>query len=161
MEAAYLRLPVPFKQLALNYYGRKLEHRRYATAAQDEQAWGISVVEGKSWPELRALQEERLVALVRRAQELSPFWSERLSGVQFGAAADLERLPTLCKQELRAAGRDVVCRDIAPAELVTEQTSGSTGSTMTYFLSMAATRRSFVFYRSFRRWHGYQPGQRR
>jgi phenylacetate-CoA ligase len=161
MEAAYLRLPIPLKQLALSFYGRKLEQRRYATAAQDEPAWGISVVDGKSWPELRALQDQRLAALVRRAQDLSPFWSERFVGLQLAGAADLAQLPTLCKQELRAAGRGVVCRDIGQRDLMMEQTSGSTGSPMTYYLSVAAEQRNFVFYRSFRRWHGYRPGQRR
>ena len=32
---------------------------------------------------------------------------------------------------------------------------------MTYYLSTATVRRNFVFYRSFRALHGYQPGQRR
>src|SRR3954469_18609080 len=108
MEAAYLRLPVPLKQFALNYYGRKLERQRFATAAQDDQEWGICVVLGKRWPELRALQDQRLAAVVRRARELSPFWSERLSGPEVLEAADLAWLPTLGKQELRAAGRSVV-----------------------------------------------------
>jgi phenylacetate-CoA ligase len=32
---------------------------------------------------------------------------------------------------------------------------------MTFYLSTAAVRRNYVFYRSFRGWHGFQPGQRR
>jgi len=160
-EAVYLRLPVPLKQAALNYYGWKLERRRYATAVQDEREWGVAVVQGKSWPELQMLQDQRLAAVARRARELSPFWAERLAGIPIEREADLLRAPTLTKQQLRAAGRSAVCQDIAPRDLVMEQTSGSSGSPMTYYLSTAAVRRNFVFYRSFRALHGYRPGQRR
>jgi phenylacetate-CoA ligase len=160
-QAVYLRLPVPLKQAALNYYGRKLERRRYASATQDEREWGVSVVQGKSWPELQDLQNQRVAAVVGRARELSPFWAERLGDLRIDTEADLQQAPTLTKQQLRAAGKTAVCRDIDPHELVMEQTSGSTGSPMAYYLSTAAMRRNFVFYRSFRALHGYEPGQRR
>ncbi|MGI8970525.1 MAG: glycosyltransferase [Dehalococcoidia bacterium] len=160
-EAVYLRLPIPLKQAAVSFYGRKLEQQRYATTAQDEQVWGVPAVAGKSGPELEALQADRLAAVIRRAQALSPFWAERLAGLRISGAVDLNQAPALSKHELRAAGRDVVCRDIGPRELVREQTSGSTGTPLVYYLSTAAVRRNYAFYRSFRAWHGYQPGQRR
>src|SRR5689334_15571417 len=122
-ESVYLRLPIPLKQAALSYYGRKLEQLRYATAEQDEREWGIGVLAGKSWPELRELQNQRLAALVHRARKYSPFWTERLLGLTVESEADLQQLPALSKQELRRAGRSVVCTDISPRDLVQEQTS--------------------------------------
>ena len=88
-EVVYLRLQVPLKQAALHYFGRKLEQQRYATAAQDEREWGICLVQGKSWPELQALQDQRLAALAQRARELSPFWAERLAFVRKNGIAPL------------------------------------------------------------------------
>ena len=116
---------------------------------------------GQSWPELRARQHENLGRLICRAREGSPFWADRLVGVQIGAEIDLEQLPVLSKRALREAGRRAVCRDVGPRELLAEQTSGSTGTPMTYYTSVTAVRRYCAFYRSFRAWHGYEPGQRR
>lgn len=160
-ETVYLRLPLPLKQAALSYYGRRLVWQRYATAAQDDAAWGLPAVLGKSWPELRRRQEEQLAGLLRRARALSPFWAERLAGIAGENLADLQQLPPLTKQELRAAGRRTLCRDITGKNLLAEHTSGSTGSPLTYYTSLAAVRRYCAFYRSFRAWHGYQAGERR
>jgi phenylacetate-CoA ligase len=160
-EKVYFRLPIPLKQAALTCYGYRLERLRYATAAREEEEWGLSVAMGKSWPELQTLQNQRLAALVHRARELSPFWAKRLAGCSVSTEADLEQLPPLSKQELRCAGRQILCRDLRPREILSEHTSGSTGTPMMYYLSAATVRRCYAFYRSIRRWYGYQPGQRR
>src|SRR5262245_37824395 len=125
-QALYLRLPVPLKQAALNYYGRKLTHHRYATVEEDEREWGLSVTAGKTWEELRTLQGQRLAALIRRAQEQAPYWAEQLAGLRIAGAEELHQAPTLTKRGLREAGRGVVCRDARLRDLMREQTSGST-----------------------------------
>src|ERR1051326_5642946 len=94
-QAIYLRLPVPLKQAALNYYGRKLARRRYATVDQDEREWGVPVATGKTWEELRGLQDRRLAALIRRAQAQAPFWTEQLAGLRITSAEELRQAPTL------------------------------------------------------------------
>src|SRR5262245_31438745 len=115
-EAVYLRLPIPLKQAAMNYYGRRLVHQRYASTALDEHEWGVVAVTGKRWLELQAMQDRAVSRLFQRAQRLSPFWAERLAGLRVENAAELEQAPTLAKQEMRAAGRRVVCSDIGSKE---------------------------------------------
>ena len=44
---------------------------------EDEREWGLMVATGKTWEEQRALQDQRLAALIRRAQERDGILSDR------------------------------------------------------------------------------------
>ena len=85
--------------------------------------------------EVSALPERQLEALratVSRAQRLSPFYRERLSGVEAAelrSPADVGRLPLTSADDIRAHGPRMLC--VSPAEverIVTLPTSGTTGT---------------------------------
>lgn len=80
--------------------------------------------------ELAARQARSLEALVRHAAVQVPFYRRLYEAHEINAAAftaaDLQRLPLIDKQQLRAAGAETMARD-APARLVPISTSGSSG----------------------------------
>jgi len=96
-----------------------------------------------SAPELRALQERKLRAVVEHAYANVPYYRDRFdsTGIRPGdirSLDDLRHLPITSKADLRAAGRDaVLARGQDPKALVAAQTSGSTGEPFTVYMSRA------------------------
>jgi phenylacetate-CoA ligase len=85
---------------------------------------------------LAAHQSKKLCALVRHAASKVPFYRDLYAahGIEltsFKTLHDLQSLPMVDKQMLRAAGASAVSRD-APAQRVTIRTSGSTGEPLEF-----------------------------
>jgi phenylacetate-CoA ligase len=85
---------------------------------------------------LEARQSKQLSALVRHAASQVPFYRDlyaahRIEAASFKTLHDLQSLPMVDKQMLRAAGASVLSRD-APAQRVTIRTSGSTGDPLEF-----------------------------
>jgi phenylacetate-CoA ligase len=115
--------------------------------------------------ELRRLQWRRLRRLLAHAYEQCPFYRRRFdqAGLVPGdlrGLDDLRALPPLEKRDLQEQGADMVARDWPRADLIRNQTGGSTGSPVTFYLSgdrkcsrAAATLRH-------NRWAGWDVGDK-
>jgi phenylacetate-CoA ligase len=115
--------------------------------------------------ELRQLQWRRLRALLTHAHDQCPFYRERLerAGLDPGdlrGPEDLRALPPLEKRDLQQQGERMVARDWPRDDLIRNQTGGSTGTPVTFYLSRdrkcsraAATLRH-------NRWAGWEVGDR-
>jgi phenylacetate-CoA ligase len=115
--------------------------------------------------EIRRLQWQRLRALLAHAYEQCPFYRERFerAGLVPGglrALEDLRALPPLEKRDIQEHGGRMVARDWPRADLIRNQTGGSTGTPVTFFLSgdrkcsrAAATLRH-------NRWSGWEVGDK-
>jgi phenylacetate-CoA ligase len=115
--------------------------------------------------ELRRLQLARLRALLIHAYNRCPFYRQRLD--QAGLAPhdvnrleDLRVLPPLEKREIQENRERMVARDWPRADLLANQTGGSTGAPVPFFLSgdrkcsrAAATTRH-------NRWAGWEIGDK-
>jgi phenylacetate-CoA ligase len=113
--------------------------------------------------ELHALRWRRLQALLRHAYASCPFYHARMDAVGLCPAtlrdeSDLRRLPPLEKSDIQQHGSDLIARDWPKRDLIRNQTGGSTGTPITFFLSRdrkcsraAATVRH-------NRWAGYDVG---
>jgi phenylacetate-CoA ligase len=115
--------------------------------------------------ELRQLQWRRLRALLAHAYARCPFYRERFE--RAGARPDdlrglegLRALPPLTKQEVQEQGQRLIARDWPRHDLIRNQTGGSTGQPLTFYLSgdrkcsrAAATLRH-------NRWAGWRVGDR-
>jgi phenylacetate-CoA ligase len=115
--------------------------------------------------ELRQLQWRRLRALLSHAHAHCPFYRERferagLSPADFRGPEDLRALPVLEKLDLQQQGERLVARNWPRADLIRNQTGGSTGTPVTFYLSRdrkcsraAATLRH-------NRWAGWEVGDK-
>jgi len=127
-------------------YQRELERSQYFAAEQ-----------------LHALRWRRLQALLRHAYASCPFYRQRMQSVGLHPddvrdEGDLRRLPPLEKSDLQNHAADLIARDWPKHDLIRNQTGGSTGTPITFFLSRdrkcsraAATLRH-------NRWAGYEVG---
>jgi phenylacetate-CoA ligase len=98
---------------------------------------------------LEAFQDARLCRLVRHAYFTVPWYRAKLDrlGVlpeTIRGRTDLEVLPCVTKEELRAAGETALSRDFAGGRLVRRQTSGSSGLPMTVTFSPGEERMLMV-----------------
>jgi phenylacetate-CoA ligase len=115
--------------------------------------------------ELRALQFTRLKTLLRHAYEQCPFYRARcrLVGLQpqdLRSLEDFRAFPPLEKREVQENRDDMVARNWPRADLIPNQTGGSTGTPVSFFLSgdrkcsrAAATLRH-------NRWAGWEVGDK-
>jgi phenylacetate-CoA ligase len=115
--------------------------------------------------ELRDLQWQRLRALLRHAFERCPFYAERFrrAGIHTGdlrGPEDLRALPTLEKRDLQEECERMVAGGWPRADLIRNQTGGSTGVPVPFYLGKdrkcsraAATLRH-------NRWAGWEVGDR-
>jgi phenylacetate-CoA ligase len=90
--------------------------------------------------ELRALQEERLRAVLDHAYRYCPFYRERFDrlGVipsDLRGLDDLRLLPPLEKSEIQGNRDRMVSTSIPKDEMVANQTGGSTGAPISFFLT--------------------------
>jgi phenylacetate-CoA ligase len=115
--------------------------------------------------ELHHLQGQRLRALLRHAHANCPFYRERFTraGVHpndIRQPEDLRLLPVLEKRDIQEHGGRMIARNWPQGDLIRNQTGGSTGTPITFYLSSdrkcsraAATLRH-------NRWAGWEIGDR-
>ncbi len=114
---------------------------------------------------LRQLQWVRLRALLRHAYRACPFYRRRFDQVgahpdDLRCLEDLRALPVLEKRDIQEQGGDLIARDWPGDDLIRNQTGGSTGTPITFYLCRdrkcsraAATLRH-------NRWAGWRIGDR-
>src|SRR6516225_4384940 len=90
--------------------------------------------------QIRALQLARLQALLGHAHEQCPFYRERCDNAGFRVRdlrrlEDLRALPPLEKREIQDSRDEMVARNWPRADLIPNQTGGSTGTPVPFFLS--------------------------
>jgi phenylacetate-CoA ligase len=115
--------------------------------------------------ELRSLQIGRLRELLQHAAERCPFYAERFHTAGFDARdlrslEDLRALPVVEKRDIQEHGERMIARDWPAADLIANQTGGSTGCPIRFYLDRdrkcsraAATLRH-------NRWAGWEVGAR-
>jgi phenylacetate-CoA ligase len=115
--------------------------------------------------EVRALQLRRLRKLLAHAYDRCPFYRERFDAAGLHpedvcSLEDLRTLPPLEKREIQEQGGRMVAEGWPQDDLLPNQTGGSTGTPIRFFLNgdrkcsrAAATQRH-------NRWAGWEPGDR-
>jgi phenylacetate-CoA ligase len=115
------------------------------------------------WDQLQQLRWHRLQALLKHAYASCPFYRQRFEAagvhpLDLRGVDDLRALPILEKSDIQQHAQSMIARDWPKADLIRNQTGGSTGTPITFFLSRdrkcsraAATVRH-------NRWAGYDIG---
>jgi phenylacetate-CoA ligase len=115
--------------------------------------------------QIRSLQFRRMKALLEHAWERCPFYQQHFAAAgfrprHFRNLDDLRKLPPLEKRDVQRHGAEMVAADWPAADLIPNQTGGSTGTPIRFYLSKdrkcsraAATVRH-------NRWAGYDVGDK-
>lgn len=124
----------------------------------------LAALERSQWlapAELAALQTEKLRDLFRVAAANIPFWRDRLADIDVTNAtpADLARIPTLTRADLRTAGSAATWPGV-PGGLTRGTTGGSTGEPLAFFTDRARQAADQAARARSRRWFGIEPGER-
>jgi phenylacetate-CoA ligase len=115
--------------------------------------------------ELRRLQWQRLKGLLVHAYQQCPFYRQRFADAglvpgDLRCLEDLRALPVLEKRDIQESGEQMVARNWPRHDLIRNQTGGSTGTPVSFYLSgdrkcsrAAATLRH-------NRWAGWEVGDK-
>lgn len=115
--------------------------------------------------ELRGLQLIRLRALLAHAYANCPFYRERLDAAGVRPAdvrrlEDMRDMPPLEKHEIQEQGNRMVARGWPPDDLLPNQTGGSTGTPLRFYLSRARKCSRAAATIRHNRWAGWEPGDK-
>jgi phenylacetate-CoA ligase len=88
---------------------------------------------------IRAYQNQALVRMMRHASSNVPFYQRlNLNAETIVSAADIERFPMITKRDVQRNPESFLAAGIAPAELYSSRTSGSSGQPMTTYFDHRA-----------------------
>ncbi|MFB6264786.1 MAG: phenylacetate--CoA ligase family protein [Bradymonadaceae bacterium] len=154
-ERIYHRLPPALQNVAVSLKGLHLQWRRYGPgweALFDR----VRARAHFSDSEMRAYRRWRLGECLRRASQ-SDFWSERFD--RFGVSPEgepvdeVDKLPILDKETARA-NADRIRIDDVDGPVLPIETSGTTGSGLSFCRTRDAVRERFAVWWRYRGWHG-------
>jgi phenylacetate-CoA ligase len=115
--------------------------------------------------EIRQLQWQRLQALLEHAYRQCPFYRDRFERAglipsDLRGLDDLRTLPVLEKRDIQEQGERMVARDWPRGELIRNQTGGSTGQPVSFYLSRARKCSRAAATERHNRWAGWEVGDR-
>jgi phenylacetate-CoA ligase len=118
-----------------------------------------------SLEEIRDLQWRRLRDLLAHAHAQCPFYRARfeqagLTPNDLRGLDDLRALPILEKRDIQEQGDDMVARDWPREDLIRNQTGGSTGTPIAFYLSKARKCSRAAATLRHNRWAGWRVGDR-
>jgi phenylacetate-CoA ligase len=114
---------------------------------------------------IRELQWQRLQALLAHAYAECPFYRARfeeagLTPNDLRGLEDLRALPVLDKRDIQERGGDMVARNWPRGDLLPNQTGGSTGTPVSFYLSKTRKCSRAAATLRHNRWAGWQVGDR-
>lgn len=139
LEKHYQKFPVVLQNILVSAQGYVFKRARFSRYFQQ------CLVESSirtSWSadDLERYQFDRAQLFLKYAYENSPFWREQFNSVnfswqQFQDISDIRKLPILEKDILREHAKKIKSSELPDCELVTVQTSGTSGKPLTVFAS--------------------------
>ncbi len=115
--------------------------------------------------EVRRLQWSRLQLLLEHAYVQCPFYRQRFDRVGLRPSdlrrlEDLRVLPVLEKRDIQVYGDDMVARNWPRGDLIRNQTGGSTGTPVSFYLSKARKCSRAAATLRHNRWAGWEVGDK-
>lgn len=158
MLRLYHRLPAPARTLASSLRGFYLRHWRYGP---ETEKLVQEALERDRWSQdmWRSWQDERLAYILHRAATEVPYyrdqWAARRRRGDKASWEILENWPILEKDPLRERPRDFVADDCDVRRMFHDHTSGTTGKSLSVWVSKQTVRRWYALFEArSRRWYG-------
>jgi len=156
----YLAAPAWLQDVLLSAYGLRLRYLRSGPIRSRTLA-GLRRSQWLGGEELRQLQLTRLTDVVAHARETVPLYRERdLPAIAFTDLSELQQIPILRKDELRAPRATLVSERYEARCLLAIHTGGTTGKPLTIHCDRATLQRNYAFFARFREWAGIPSGAR-
>lgn len=160
----YQRLPMPVRSAAASAYGFVLGGVRYGRDAE-RRVRDAEARERWSAEQWRAWHGDALAALLHRAATRVPYyrdhWRRRREAGDDAPWTDLANWPVLDKEPLRRDPRAFVADDVDLDRLFDYHTSGTTGTSLTFWRGVETNRAWYALYElRCRRWYGVRRGER-
>ncbi len=113
---------------------------------------------------VRKDQVQRLKSIVRHASEQTEYYRDlfceyNITPNSINSLADLQRLPLLTKDDIRANMARMTARNISKKKLIPKKTSGSTGVSLELFVDVDSAQWKRAVTTSFDRWAGWNIGE--
>ena len=145
------------KKLTQLFIRKQLRYNRYFYRRLKD------IIQQRDWSydTLRALQEEKLLTLVREAHQQSPFYQQLYRNVDINkikSPDDLRRLPVLTKKEVRAHWKEIFIG--SRWNKTVAHTSGTTGSPMRLYRDYQSIVEENAYLWAHRIAHGHEIGMR-
>jgi phenylacetate-CoA ligase len=154
----YHRLPTPFRSAAASARGLYLNYWRYGSNTEGLVEEALSR-ENWSPAQWKAWQEERLTRVLHRAATQVPYyreqWAARRRKGDRASWEYLDNWPILEKEPIRQNPRAFVSTDCNPRLMFLVPTSGTSGTPLTLWWSLATTRSWYALFEARGRyWNG-------
>lgn len=138
----YKALPVFLQEVACWIYGKKMVHDQYNKYFFQKSEW-LHQTERWSASEIEAYQNEQVRRIIKHAYAHVPYYREimtrlRLTPSDIVKIEDLQKLPLLKKEDVRNNREKLLADNAERKNLVSQHTSGTTGSSLHFFFSKAA-----------------------
>lgn len=137
----------------------KRDHPAYSRYAKQFEATQYLCAE-----ELEKLQTERLREQSIHAFRNIPFYRRRFENADFTpldikSTSDLKYLPVLTKRDIQDYGAEMLAQNVPPSARVSNQTGGSTGSPLQFWVDKERFDSRRASTDRHNRWAGLEPGQ--
>ena len=119
----------------------------------------------RSLADVQADQLQRLKKLLAHAYDNTPFYRRHFDSAtvkpsDISSLDDLQKLPLLTKDDIRANQDSMIARTIPRDQLVAKKTSGSTGVSVELFVDEASAQWKRAVTMTYDRWAGWDIGER-
>lgn len=159
----YAALPVGAQNLACSIYGYRERNRRLGGVFRDKLA-SLQQTEWWSEAEIEAYQDDRIEQLIRHAYNTVPYYRELFT--QYGlrpddvtSRNDLQKLPPLTKEIVRAERHNLRSSAYPMTRLIHAHTSGSTGTSLDFYTTKEAIQCQWAVWWRFRLRFGVSLGE--
>lgn len=137
LESLYKHSPYLIQHLLFNVYALKIDRQKYGAKFQsaleelrESERWSIE--------EIREYQLSKVRKIVRHAYETVPFYrnlydKHQVNPNDLKAFEDFEKLPLVTKEQVKAAGSEIISRAAKKVDMIHGHTSGTTGSPLSLF----------------------------
>ncbi|MCC6257885.1 MAG: hypothetical protein IT254_06165, partial [Chitinophagaceae bacterium] len=112
---------------------------------------------------IEAMKNEAFLNLIKQVYGFSPYYQAifkeyGLEPSSFKDISDIQKLPFLTKDNIKAQRDSLLSINIDPAECITRNSGGTTGEPIKMEINKQARINDLYFYYRGLRWMGYSPG---
>lgn len=162
LERLYRASPILGQHVLISLYGGYLRLQRYGSA-HARVLTELAQSEFLPQDRLEDLQLRRLQTLVRHAFETVPFYREMskrlgIAHHDIASLADLKKLPVVKKDDLRTDPERFLSSAFSRGSLKRVNTSGTTGTPLSFWLDSEALQKNYAFYARALSWAGVHVG---
>lgn len=158
----YQRLPAVLQNAALSAVGHYIRRSRYN---RDYDRLFQETIARDAWPEdrLREFLDRRIAAFVHHAADTVPYYREMFARERIDPRAvssfdDLAALPLLDRHTVQDRLQDFISDAVPKKLLKPNETSGSTGAGLRFFMTMQTSREQWAVWWRHRLRHGITQG---